>query len=105
MVTPGNVDDRKPITQLAKRLFGKLLRGEGYLSRSLLKQLHQEFRIALITPHRKNMKVCGLPLLDKLLHANERLSRQSSTDSRTSRRASTRAIALRSTSSSIWCVV
>src|SRR5215207_1718646 len=66
-LTPGNVDDRKPVPQLAKRLFGKLIGDKGYLSNPLLKLLHTEFGIKLITARRKNMKARELPLLDKLL--------------------------------------
>jgi Transposase DDE domain len=66
-LTPGNVDDRKPVPQFAKRLFGKLVGDKGYLSNPLLKQLHSEFGIELITARRKNMKARELDLLDKLL--------------------------------------
>jgi hypothetical protein len=66
-LTPGNVDDRKPLPLFAKRLFGKLVGDKGYLSQSLLKQLQEQYGIELITPRRKNMKQRDLPLLDKLL--------------------------------------
>ncbi len=66
-LTPGNVDDRKPVPQFAKRLFGKLIGDKGYLSQPLLKQLQEQFGIELITVRRKNMKACELGLFDKLL--------------------------------------
>lgn len=66
-LTPGNVDDRKPLPQFAKRLFGKLVGDKGYLSQPLLKQLQEQYGIELITARRKNMKQPDLPLLDKLL--------------------------------------
>jgi hypothetical protein len=66
-LTPGNVDDRAPLPQFAKRLFGKLVGDKGYLSQPLLKQLYDEYGIELITPRRKNMKKRELELLDKLL--------------------------------------
>lgn len=66
-LTPGNVDDRKPVPQFAKRLFGKLIGDKGYLSNPLLKQLHTDFGIELITARRKNMKARQLSMLDKLL--------------------------------------
>jgi hypothetical protein len=66
-LTPGNIDDRKPVPQFAKRLFGKLFGDKGYLSQPLLKQLQEQYGIELITPRRKNMKARELPLLDKLL--------------------------------------
>jgi len=31
-ITPGNVDDRKPVPRLAKKLFGKLFGDKGYVS-------------------------------------------------------------------------
>jgi hypothetical protein len=35
-LTPGNVDDRRPVPQLVKRLFGQLFGDKGYLSQPLL---------------------------------------------------------------------
>lgn len=32
MLTPGNVDDRKPVPQLVEDLFGKLFADKGYIS-------------------------------------------------------------------------
>ena len=66
-LTPGNVDDRAPVPAFAARLFGKLIGDKGYLSQPLLKQLHEQFGIELITARRKNMKARELSLLDKLL--------------------------------------
>lgn len=34
-ITPGNVDDRKPVPVLCKRLFGKLIADRGYISQPL----------------------------------------------------------------------
>lgn len=65
-LTPGNVDDRAPVPQFAKHLFGKLFGDKGYLSQPLLKQLAREFGVELITPRRQNMKQVELPLLDKI---------------------------------------
>jgi Transposase DDE domain len=65
-LTPGNVDDRKPVPQLAKRLFGKLFGDKGYLSQALFEQLWQQ-HVQLITALKTNMKNRLLPLLDKLL--------------------------------------
>lgn len=66
-LTPGNVDDRAPVPQFAKRLAGKLIGDKGYLSQPLAKQLEDVFGIQLITPRRKNMKQREVALLDKLL--------------------------------------
>jgi hypothetical protein len=65
-LTPGNVDDRKPVPQLAKRLFGKLFGDKGYLSQALFEQLWQQ-NVQLITALKAKMKNRLLPLMDKLL--------------------------------------
>ena len=65
-LTAGNVDDRQPVPQLAKALFGKLFADKGYISRKLFEQLFAQ-GVQLITPIRKNMKNRLLPLMDKLL--------------------------------------
>ena len=65
-LTPGNDDDRKPVPQLAKELFGKLFGDKGYLSQALFEQLYDQ-GVQLITPIRKNMKNKLMLLDDKLL--------------------------------------
>jgi hypothetical protein len=65
-LTPGNVDDRKPVPQLASKLWGKLIGDRGYISQALFEQLFAE-GVQLITPIRKNMKNRLMPLWDKLL--------------------------------------
>lgn len=65
--TPGNVDDRKPVPMLAKRLSGKLFGDRGYLSQALFEQLLQDHNLILITKLRKNMQNRLLPLIDKIL--------------------------------------
>jgi len=65
-LTPGNVDDRKPLPHLTRTLFGKLFGDKGYLSQSLFEQLWQQ-GIQLITHLKAKMKNRLLPLLDKLL--------------------------------------
>ena len=54
-LTPGNVDDRKPLSDLCPSLFGKLYGDKGYLSKALTEQLRAQ-GIDLITKGRKNMK-------------------------------------------------
>src|SRR5512134_1998793 len=66
-ITPGNVDDRKPVPILSSRLFGKLIADRGYISQSLFEQLLDTFGVQLITKLRKNMKNRLMPLIDKLL--------------------------------------
>jgi len=65
-VTPGNVDDRKPVPRLAKGLTGKLFGDRGYLSQKLFETLLEQ-DLQLITKLRKGMKNKLLPLADKLL--------------------------------------
>jgi hypothetical protein len=65
-VTPGNIDDRRPVPKLARRLFGKLFGDLGYLSEPL-KILLKEQKLELITKLKKNMKNKFLNLSDKLL--------------------------------------
>lgn len=66
-LTPGNVDDRKPVPQLVKRVFGKIFADRGYLSKKLFHELMETFGIQLITKLKKNMPNRLLPLADKLL--------------------------------------
>ncbi len=54
-ITPGNVDDRRPVPQLAQRVQGKLIGDKGYLSQPLADQLWEEQGIQLLTKVRKNM--------------------------------------------------
>jgi hypothetical protein len=66
-LTPGNVDDRKPVPQMMKQIFGKIFADRGYLSKQLFQELLATFGIRLITKLRKNMPQRLLPLVDKLL--------------------------------------
>jgi len=65
-LTPGNVDDRKPVPQMAKKLWGKLFGDKGYISQPLFDQLFEQ-GVQLITPIRKNMQNRLMPLIDKIL--------------------------------------
>jgi hypothetical protein len=55
-ITPANVDDRKPVSTLCKRLFGKLSVDRGYASQPLFEPLLETFGVQLITQLKKNMK-------------------------------------------------
>lgn len=65
-LTPGNVDDRKPVPQIVKRLWGKLFGDKGYISKPLAEKLFDQ-DIELITKVKKGMKEKLIPLFDKLL--------------------------------------
>ena len=66
-ITPGNMDDRKPIPALCKRLFGKLIADRGYISQPLFEQLLETFNVQLITRIKRNMKNRLMPMIDKIL--------------------------------------
>jgi hypothetical protein len=65
-LTPGNVDDRKPVPQLVHELWGKLFGDKGYLSQPPREQLLDQ-DLLLITKLRRNMSNKLMPLIDKLL--------------------------------------
>jgi Transposase DDE domain len=65
-LTPGNVDDRRPVKKLVRRLWGKLFGDRGYISQELFEQLWAQ-GLQLITKIRRNMKNKLMPLFDKLL--------------------------------------
>lgn len=67
MLTPGNVDDRKPVPKMARKLFGKLFADKGYISKKLFEELLRTFNVQLVTGIRSNMKNVLMPLMDKLL--------------------------------------
>jgi len=65
-LTPGNVDDRKPLAEMSKNLFGKLFGDKGYLSQALFEALYER-GLELITSLRKGMKPQLMRLTDRLL--------------------------------------
>jgi len=65
-LTPGNVDDRKPVPSLVKTLFGKLYGDKGYISQKLMERLLDN-DLQLITGIRHNMKQRLMSLFDKLM--------------------------------------
>lgn len=67
MLTPGNIDDRKPVHQLVRNLFGKVVGDLGYLSQPLFEELLSNFNIQFITGIRSNMKNKLMPIFDKIL--------------------------------------
>lgn len=54
-VTPGNVDDRKPVAQLCRNLFGRIYANKGYVAQWLVERLRQQ-QVEFIIMVRKNMK-------------------------------------------------
>ena len=66
LVTPGNCDDRKPVSKLAQKLWGKLFGDKGYISNAL-KLVLAEQNLELVTNVKKNMKPRPLSAADKIL--------------------------------------
>lgn len=65
-LSPGNLDDRKPVPFLTKDLFGKLFGDRGYISQALFEQLFEN-DVQLITGIRSNMKNRLMQLSDKVM--------------------------------------
>jgi Transposase DDE domain len=65
-LTPGQVDDRRPVAKLVRQLWGKLFGDRGYLSQELFEQLWAD-GLQLITKLKRNMKGKLMPMIDKLL--------------------------------------
>jgi hypothetical protein len=65
-VTSGNTDDRIPVKDLVKDIFGKIYGDKGYISAELFEELFED-GVQLITPLRKNMHNRLLPLMDKIM--------------------------------------
>ena len=65
-VSPGNLDDRKGLKEMAKYIKGKLFGDKGYISQALCEELW-ESGIQLITNVRRNMKKVTLEEMDRIL--------------------------------------
>jgi hypothetical protein len=65
-LTPGQVDDRRPVAKLVRQLWGKLFGDRGYISQELFEQLWAQ-DLPLITKLKRNMKNKLMPVLDKIL--------------------------------------
>ena len=68
MITPGDVDDRKPLEYKAfvKFIYGKLVGDKGYIGKRLFERLFVD-GIQLITKLKSNMKGALMSVSDKLL--------------------------------------
>jgi hypothetical protein len=66
MLTPGNIDDRIPVPELAKDLIGKLFGDKGYISQELFFKLYEK-GLEIITRLKRNMKNKLMSLVDKIL--------------------------------------
>ncbi|MCH8310706.1 MAG: hypothetical protein IIB17_09480 [Chloroflexi bacterium] len=59
-LTPGNVDVRAPVPQLAQCVFGKLIGDKGYISKTLFAKLFER-DIQLVTRLKTSMKIVLCP--------------------------------------------
>lgn len=65
-LTPGNTDDRVPVPEMTRGIWGKLFGDRGYISKTLFDLLFKQ-DLQLITRIKKNMKNKLMPLEDKIL--------------------------------------
>lgn len=65
-LTAGNVDDRKPLPEMAQGILGKLFGDRGYISQELFEKLYEQ-QLQLITRYKKNMKQKLVKLIDTIL--------------------------------------
>src|SRR5450432_1328581 len=66
-LTRGNVDDRRPVPRLVRRLFGKRFGDRGSISHDLAEEVFLRQGLRLITKLRTNMRHRVLTMTDKLL--------------------------------------
>jgi hypothetical protein len=64
--TPGNVDDRVPVKNMAKQLTGYLFGDKGYIKQELFEELYEQ-GLKLITKIKKNMKNSLIPMVEKVM--------------------------------------
>jgi hypothetical protein len=64
--TPGNVDDRQPVPELVKGLFGKLFGDKGYISQTLFETLYDD-GVQLVTRLKTKMKNRLVSMFDKIM--------------------------------------
>ena len=65
-LTPGNTDDRRPVPELVKELFGKLFGDKGYISQPLFEALY-DGGVQLVTKLKTNMKNRLISMFDKIM--------------------------------------
>ncbi len=65
-LTKGNVDDRKPVPTITKRLTGLLFGDKGYIKKELFEELFDR-GLKLVTKVKKGMKNALVSLKEKIL--------------------------------------
>lgn len=66
MLSSGNVDDRVPVPDLSKDIFGKLFGDKGYISQELFMKLYER-GVEIVTRLKRNMKNKLMSLANKIL--------------------------------------
>ncbi len=66
LLTPGNVDDRKPVPEMTQDIIGQLFGDRGYISQELFEELYER-QLQLITRYKKNMKQSVVKIIDKIM--------------------------------------
>lgn len=66
-LTPGNIDDRKPVPDLLRSLSGKIFADRGYVGGKLAEQLLKDYGIEFFAKPRRNMRNHLMRWTDKLL--------------------------------------
>lgn len=65
-LTPGNTDDRRPVPEMVKGLFGKLFGDKGYISQPLFETLYDD-GLQLVTKLKVNMKNRLMSIFDQIM--------------------------------------
>jgi hypothetical protein len=65
-LTPGNTDERQPVPELVKGLFGKLFGDKGYISQPLFETLYDD-GVQLVTKLKTKMKNRLVSMFDKIM--------------------------------------
>ena len=65
-LTPGNIEDRKPLRKFTERLHGSLYADRGYISKDLREDLREQ-GVNLVYKVRKNMEPLDLSVSDEVL--------------------------------------
>jgi hypothetical protein len=65
-LTPGNTDDRRPVPEMVKGLFGKLFGDKGYISQPLFETLY-DVQVQMVTKLKVKMKNRIVSVFDKLM--------------------------------------
>ena len=65
-ITPGNIDERKPVPHLTKKIWGTMFGDKGYIIGLLFQELFEK-NLKLVTPFKKNMNNKLVKLWEKLM--------------------------------------